>query len=69
MLPLVTDLYENDEEDIVMSEDKVSIFSDVVTSVSEAAQKNIPETRSEEHTSELQSLRWPQIISYAVFCL
>ncbi|WP_251616647.1 DUF4393 domain-containing protein [Senimuribacter intestinalis] len=27
-----------------MSEDKVSIFPDVVTSVSEAAQKNIPET-------------------------
>ena len=44
MLPLVTDLYKNDEEDIVMSEDKVSIFPDVVTSVSEAAQKNISET-------------------------
>ena len=44
MLPLVTGLYKNDEEDIVMSEDKASIFPDIVTSVSEAAQKNIPET-------------------------
>lgn len=44
MLTLVTDLYKNDEEDIVMSEDKTSIFPDIVTSVSEAAQKNIPET-------------------------
>ena len=44
MLPLVTGLYKNDEEDIVLSEDKASIFLDIVTSVSEAAQKNIPET-------------------------
>lgn len=44
MLPLVTDLYKNEEEDIVMNEDKASIFLDIVTSVSEAAQKNIPET-------------------------
>lgn len=44
MLPLATNLYKNDKEDVGMSEDKVSIFPDVVTSVSEAAQKNIPET-------------------------
>lgn len=44
MLSLVTGLCKNDEEDIVMSEDKASIFSDIVTSISEAAQKNIPET-------------------------
>lgn len=44
MLSLVTGLCKKDEEDIVMSEDKASIFSDIVTSISEAAQKNIPET-------------------------
>lgn len=44
MLSLVTGLCKKDEEDIVMSEDKASIFSDIVTSISEAVQKNIPET-------------------------
>src|SRR3546814_10275567 len=52
--------------DLVLSDIKLSGAGDGIDVARAAGTKDIPVLRSEEHTSELQSL---MRISYAVFCL